>query len=254
LLITPLRQYLSIDAGKSLDSSLTIANLTDGPLIVNLSVKQFSVANYTYDYKFTAPPNDWIHLSTNSFTLPTHKTMDVPYSVDVPAGSTPGGHYYTLFASANLSSQGINNTVQAADLLYLTVNGQLTSVSHLQDSSIQWLSFGKDIPFTLQPVNTGNVHTFVYVSGQLHGLFVKPPQTSSGHLLMPEKVRTLQGSIPSPILPGIYQAVYGYKTDAGWVIQQQHWVVFIPPWSIAFVLAALLVGSKYLTRTKKQAE
>lgn len=251
LLITPLRQYISADAGGNKASSFTIANLTDKPLGVTLSVQQFSVTDYTYDYKFQDPTNDWLHLSQASVTLQPKQTKDIAYNFEIPPRSTPGGHYYTLFASATLSTDGIANTVQAADLVYLTVGGNLTQVSHLKSSSISWLSFGHDIPFTLNPVNTGNVYSFVYVSSQLHGLFAKPPQTSSGHLLMPGKVRTLTGSIPSPILPGIYRATYGYKTNSDWIIQQSHLVVFIPPWFIAFLLAGLLISGKLLPRRRR---
>lgn len=251
LLITPVRQFLTADAGKTLNSTITIANLTKTPLDVKLSVKQFSVTDYTYDYSFEEPANNWLQLSSPTVRLEPNQSRNVPYTIQVPPKSAPGGRYYTLFASANLSPQGIHNTVQAADLVYLTVKGELNTVSHLESSSIQWLSFGHTIPFNLRPINTGNVHSFVYVSGQLRGLFVRPPMTSGAHLLMPGKVRNLNDSIPSPILPGIYQATYGYKTEGGWVIQQSRWIVYIPPWSIAFLLAGLLVAGKIWTRKKR---
>jgi hypothetical protein len=251
LLITPVRQFLSGDAGRTTDSTFSIANLTDKPLNVALSVQQFSVTDYSYNYQFQAPKDDWLHLSVTSTVLQPHKSQDIGYSLRIPRGSAPGGHYYTLFASANLSSQGVDSTIQAADLVYLTVSGKLSSVSHLQSSSIHWLSFGHDIPFSLQPINTGNIYSYVYVSGQLHGLFVRPPTTSNAHLLMPGKVRDLSASIPSPVLPGIYLASYGYKTDSDWIIQQSHLVVFIPPWFIAFVLAIVLIAGKFLPRRKR---
>jgi hypothetical protein len=251
LLITPLRQFLAADAGEILHSSFTFANLTTEPLTVSASVKEFSVTDYVYDYTFQNPHNDWLHLEKTSVTLQPQQSSTIRYTVAVPAKSAPGGHYYTLFASANLSSQGLNSVIQAADLVYLTVKGKLTTVSHLQSSSIDWLSFGHNISYRLRPVNTGNVYSFVYVSGQLHGLFVKPPATSGAHLLMPGKVRDLNDSIPAPILPGVYQATYGYKTEGGWIVQESHWVVFIPPWSIAFLFAVLLVVGKLWTRKKR---
>lgn len=250
LLITPLRQFISADAGTTKQSTFSVANLNDQPLDISLQVKQFSVTDYVYNYTFGAPENDWLHLSQTSLTLQPHQTKDVAYALTVPAGSAPGGHYYTLFASADLASEGIQDTIQAADLVYLTVNGQLTSVSHLQSSSIKWVSFGHDIGFDLKPINTGNIYSYVYVSGQLHGLFVKPPQTSNAHLLMPGKVRSLSGSIPAPLLPGIYRATYGYKTTSNWLIQESHWIVYIPPWFIAFLLAAFLLAGRFLPRRK----
>jgi len=252
LLITPLRQYLKADAGSSAKSTFSVANLTDKPLAVSLSVQQFSVTDYVYNYKFEAPKNDWVHLGMHDLVLQPNQTQLVPYSIDVPAKSAPGGHYYTLFASADLSSQGVKNTIQAADLIYFTVGGQLTTVSHLQSSSIQWLVFGRTIPFRLNAVDTGNNHVFVYVSGELHGLFVRLPQTSSAHLLMPGAVRKLEGSIQSPVLPGIYKANYGYKTDAGWIIEESRLIVYIPPWFIALLLATLLLLGRYWPRLRKK--
>lgn len=250
LLIAPVQQYLSGDAGTTVSSQLSVSNLTNKPLTVSVSVKQFSVTDYTYNYTFAAPDNDWLRLSMTTVTLQPNRSADIPYTIQIPPKSAPGGRYYTLLASATLPSAGV--ILQAADLVYLTVNGKLITVSKLQDSSIHWLSFGRSIPFTLQPVNTGNVYSFVYVSSQLHGLFVRPPVTSKAHLLMPGKVRSISDSIPSPVLPGVYLATYGYKTnDSSWVIQKEHVVVYIPPWFLAFLLAALLVAGKLWGRKKR---
>jgi hypothetical protein len=252
LLITPLRQFLSVDAGKTVRSSFSVANLTDQPLTVDLKVEQFSVTDYVYNYTFSKPKDPWLQLNTQQIDLQHNQTKAIDYSIAIPVGSAPGGHYYTLLASATLSSGGIKNTIQAADLVYLTVNGKLTTVSHLESSSIRKVNFGNDIPYTLKPINTGNVYSFVYVSGELHGLFVRPVETSNAHLLMPGHVRTLGDSIPSPVLPGIYRASYGYKTDTNWIIEESHWIVYIPPWFIALLLGLVLVLPRAVRLHKKK--
>jgi hypothetical protein len=254
LLITPLRQFLSADAGKTVRSSFSVANLTDQPLTVDLKVEQFSVTDYVYNYTFSKPKDPWLQLSTQQVDLQHNQTKSIDYSIAVPVGSAPGGHYYTLLASATLSSGGIKNTIQAADLVYLTVNGKLTTVSHLESSSIRKVNFGNDIPYTLKPINTGNVYSFVYVSGELHGLFVRPVETSNAHLLMPGHVRTLGDSIPSPVLPGVYRASYGYRTDTNWIIEESHWIVYIPPWFIALLLGLVLVLPRVIRLHTKKGE
>jgi len=254
LLITPLRQYLSASSGQTIKSSVTVANLTDQPLTVTMSVRQFSVTDYVYNYKFEAPKNDWLHLDLSSVTLLPNQSQTIPYHMQIPVGSAPGGHYYTLFASAKVSNGGINTTIQAADLLYMTVKGALVQTSRLENSSIRHISFGHNVPFSLQPIDTGNVHYFIYVSGQLHGLFVKATPTPDTHLLLPGKVRAVGSSIPAPLLPGVYKATYGYRTDSGQNITRSSVVVYIPPWFIAFLLAALLVAGRFLPRKRsKQA-
>ncbi len=251
LLITPLRQFLSVDAGATTTSQFTIANLTNAPLEVTLSVQQFSVTDYAYTYQFNTPVNNWLHLGQSSITLKPNQSQDIPYGLTVPSGSTPGGQYYTLFASADTGTQGVRSIIQATDLLYVTVNGHLSHTTQLQSSSMPSLVFGRTIPYSLQPIDTGNVHTFVYASGQLHGLFTNRVTAAATHLLMPDKVRSLSGTIPSPILPGVYRATFGYKTDTGQQVSVAHYVVYIPPWFIALVLAGLLALGRYWPRRRK---
>ena len=251
LLITPVRQFLSVDAGKSVDSKLTIANLTDKPLNVVLSVKQFSVTDYVYDYTFKQPANDWLRLGVTATRLESKESRTVPYNVAAPQGAAPGGRYYTLLASANLSSQGLSSTIQAADLLYLTVNGKLVRTSHLAGSSVQRLALGRSIAYHMQPINTGNVHFFAYVSASVSGPFTHNASPASTHILMPDKIRSLDGSVPSPVFPGVYKLTYGYRTDAGQSVSNTRLVVFMPPWFIAFVLAAFLVAGKFWPRKRK---
>jgi hypothetical protein len=241
LLITPLRQYLKTAAGTTVRSNLSVTNLTNNPLDVHLSVQQFSVTDYTYNYQFTQPNNDWLHLDQASFNLLPHHSKTVNYQLNVPDHTAPGGRYYTLFASADLADQGIHNTIQAADLLYLTVSGNLTYTSDLRSSSIGHFSFGQPINYELKPINTGNVYFFAYTSGQLHGLSTRAAPTPEAHMLMPGAVRKLTGSIPAPVLPGIYKATYGYSIDNGPAVQRTSTVLFIPPWSAAFLIAFLLI-------------
>ncbi len=248
LSITPLRQYLKANAGVTTQSSLTVSNLTSQALNVHLSVQQFSLTDYTYNYQFTQPKNNWLHIETPDIALQPQHAQTVTYKLDVPAKTTPGGYYYTLLASANLASQGIDSTIQAADLLYLTVNGALTHTSELHASSISRFSFGTPFTYHLNILDTGNIYFFAYTTGTLHGWSAPPATTSAAHMLVPGTIRSLSGNITAPILPGVYTAAYGYRTDNGQTVIQRSWVVFIPPWSLAFLLALLLIIGSQLRR------
>jgi len=254
LLITPLRQYINLNAGSQKATSFTIANLTSAPLTINLSAKQFSVTDYTYDYRFAEPQTDWLKLSSGQITLQPNQSHDITYTIAIPAHTAPGGQYYTLFASANVSSGGLKSTVQAATLVYLTVNGSLTRTSQLHQAHVQHLSFGKQINYSLEPINTGNIYYFIYVNGQLHGLSAKGATNPVTHILYPNKVRRLNGAIPAPILPGIYHATFGYKADGGQSITRSSYVIFIPPWFIALLLATTLLLAKYFSKRKRTSK
>lgn len=245
LLISPTQQFLYVDAGKTLQSSFTVTNLTDQPLPVQFGIKQFSVADYSYTYEFVPPPNNWLNLDTSAATLPAHQSMAVSYHIAVPPRTAPGGRYYTLLASATMrGSGGVSSTIQAADLLYLTVNGQLLTSSKLVSSSIQRFAWGNAFTFKLAPENIGNVYTNVNVHGSLAGIFTRPEQSGDTHILIPSKPRALTGTIPTPLLPGVYHATYGYTTSSNWVIDQQAWVVFVPPWSVALLIILIILAPK----------
>ena len=254
LRITPVRESLSVDAGKAADSSFTVANLTDNALSVHLEVQQFSVSDYVYDYSFSPPAHDWLHLSVDSVTLLPHQEYKVSYTVAVPSDGKPSGYYYTLFANTDIIAQGVKSTLQAADLLYLTVNGKLTRTSHLQSTRMPWISFGRNISYDLQPINTGNIHFFVYANGQLHGWLTGPAATPQTYILMPDKPRAIHGTIHAPIMPGVYRATLGYKTDSGETVTESRWLVYIPPWFIAVVLGALLLAGRFLPHRKKRSQ
>jgi hypothetical protein len=253
LFITPIREYVEVTAGQSKSGIMTIANITDNPIIVTLSVEQFSVADYTYDYTFSEVKEDWVKFQSTQVTLQPNKSQNVAYTITVPASATPGGHYFTLFATASLGKGTVTSTVRAATVLYVTVDGQLRRTSTIEKETIPWISFGGDIPFTLDVRNTGNTHFFTYVSGRLGGIFVKQDNKEETHILLPGTVRTIGSSIAAPLLPGVYPATYGYKTDDGQQVNKTKYVVYLPPWTVAIPIGGSWLAVVLLRRHRNRS-
>jgi hypothetical protein len=254
LSISPLRQELTASTNKPTTGYFTIANLTDKTMKVNLSVRQFSVRDYDYDYVFRTPEYDWITLKDTQVEMEPHKSKKLTYDVMIPAGSTPGGYYFALFASTDIAGPGLPGTVQAASLLYLQVDGKLVRTSVLQNDSIPFWVTGSEIPYKFDVKNTGNIHFSAYFYGQVSGLFGSYPEVGTSHLLMPGSVRTIEGAVPTPILPGIYKVTYGYKVDFAQIITAKTaYIIFIPPWSIvAFIF--VLLGGKWFWQKRRRSK
>jgi hypothetical protein len=250
LSITPLRQFVNVDAGTPKNSSITLGNQSGATLNIILSIKQFSVNDYSYDYDFENPGNNWLVLGQTTLQLQPGKSQKIPYTLNVPKGVAPGGQYYTILASANLSNQGVHSTIQAATLIYMTVNGLLVQTNKLISNSLQHIAFGKQISYSLVSENTGNIHYFMYLSGHVHGWLSGPTASERTYLLMPHAPRRISGTIPSPVLPGIYKATYGYHTDAGSSVSRSGIVVFIPPWFIALSIFILFASIKLKPKKK----
>ena len=232
-----------MSAGKSNEGSFTVANYTDKPMTVKLFVKQFSVSDFTYSYTFMEPKDNWIKLSDNLVNLQPNQNKRIGYIAEVPLGTTPGDHDFTLFASADITGQSMPVTVQATSLLYLTVEGKLIRTTELRGSSIPFLVTGTDVAYKIIVENTGNVHISAIFFGQLEGLFVKQAGLEAGHLLIPGAPLSIEGSIPMPLLPGLYKITYGFKADdAQSITSKTAIILFIPPWSVIGIVLILMYG------------
>lgn len=236
LALSPPRQSVTVNAGKTSSFSVTAANFTDKTLAVSLSVQEFSVSDYTYTYQFRMPKESWITFSEPQFTLEPRKTKTVSYIISPPANAAPGGKYYTVTASAPIKDGQVTSNIQVAAPLYIAVGGEAIYASQLVDHTVNQIAFGGRIPFSLDIKNTGNIHYNIATSARLTGLFTNISAESSTHILLPGTIRHIDSSLPTPIFPGIYQATYGYTTDySDSPVLLKAYVLYTPPWFYAFI-------------------
>jgi hypothetical protein len=250
LFITPARAFAKVDPGSSTHGSITVGNYTNHPLIITLSVGQFTVADYTYDYRFSAPHDDWVKLSLTQIALDPGKSQNVTYTATPPPATTPGGHYFAVFASAAVSDNSTKNEVRATTVLYVTVNGALHITSEIKNVSIPQLVFG-DITYSLDVKDTGNTHFFIYTTGGLNGL-PEQKNANNAHLLLPQAVRQVSGKISAPLLPGIYAATYGYITESGQKVQRVSHILYIPWWTLSVVSGVIWIAMVLWRRSKRR--
>ena len=252
LTISPLRQEKTIVPGKVTSGNFIVTNPSDKTITVDLAVKQFSVADYSYDYSFRQPESDWVKLKDKSIILKPKQSQKIWFDIDAPEKATPGGYYYALFASTKVEGEGLPGTVQAASLLYVSAQGKLIRTSVLENDSIPLFVSGDEIPYKFDVKDTGNVHFSAYFYGQVQGLFGTYPESGTSHLLMPGSIRQVGGSVPTPLLPGIYRVTYGYKVDfADIITSKTAFVVYIPPWSIATLILLIIIG-RWIWQRRRQ--
>lgn len=225
-------------------------------MTVTTAVQNFSVADYTYDYRFDRVNNNWVRFVESTATLKPNESHEMAYRISVPANATPGGHYYTLYASSMSGEGASKSTIRAATLLYLTINGNLTHTSQVVSRSLPWLVVAPQINYSLDIKNTGNIHYFAYLATEVNGLFYHDAPNGTSQLLMPGTTRHIQGSIDSPLLPGVYKLNYIITPDQGDKIYGERYFLFLPPWSIALLIIIIAVVGHTIVRKvrhKKQA-
>lgn len=255
LYISPLRNYLALNAGSSVTRAYTVANLTGQPMSVQTHLERFSVVDYDYTYEFSEVDNDWVAIPVDSFTLKPYESREVSYTVTLPASATPGGYYYTLYAASTVTSGATKSTLQAATLLYLTVNGALTRTSVITDHSLPFLVVSPRVEYTLDVKNTGNVHYFAQLSSTIDGLFYHDAPNGTSQLLMPGKVRHLTSSIATPVIPGIYKLTYTITPDDGVSYAESRYFVYAPLWFIiALGFVVLFLAHRVRSQRRNSTE
>ncbi len=242
LAVAPVRQEMTVVAGKLTQGAIRVANYTDDKLTVNLSVQQFSAIDYVYDYQFTTPVKDWIVFEKTYITLGPGQDKKVNFTVNAPNTTSPGGYYFALFASADMSGAVVKRVARVTSLLYLSVDGKLTRTGSITDDIVPFFVYDSTIPYTFNVKNTGNVHYGAFFYGQLEGFFYDQPRVGVGHVLLPGTIRAVGGSIPAPFFPGLYKMTYGYKTDVSDnEVVKTTYIIYIPPWSLAALVLVLFI-------------
>ncbi len=243
LLISPPRYSMNVSAGEIENQKFTVANYTSHALDVTLSVETFTVANLSYQYQIKPVANPWLYFDQTVIHLDTGESQVHNFTLDPPPSSSPGGVYYLIVASAVSKHSGLTTTLQVAAPLYITINGTLDTSSRLGTKhSIGQFVFGDQIPFQIDVENNGNVHYQVDVKGKLSGLSSGGSTVATQHILLPGTTRRFSSSIPSPILPGLYQATYGYSSASSGDVIIKAWVIYLPPWSIALFILVIWAG------------
>lgn len=247
LQISPTRQELHVDPGGTATGALVVANQTKRNLDVTLFFRQFTVTTADYDYSFEISPYDWIRISKPELTLSPGQSQTVSYSLNPTADASPGGYYFTIFASSNLQTQGVDSTIQATSLLYTTVNGQLDKGTHLDKVSFPSILVSPDITYSFAMTDTGNVYYTIYSVASLSNIFATTTGATAAHIVLPQKPRTMTGTLPAPAYPGIYTATIGYRTDSGNLMTISKPVLYLPLWGVVVLIGILLVLWRVLT-------
>lgn len=246
--LSPASTEVAGDPGSSVAKTVDVINSGKDPFNVKISASPYYVSGLGYDPQFTQLPGtvdaaSWVHASLTTSTVGGQKVLTVPYTVDIPKGTAPGGYYAVLFVETitDDSKTGVVSHNRVGDILYITVNGDIKTGGNLTGYPLPTLSFIGTIPISTKISNTGGSHFItkvVYTVTDLSGKQVFSATTE--RYILPQTEREITSSWSPQALFGIF-TVHRNATIAGAVqTLPDEKIIIINPW--VFVVLAFIIG------------
>ena len=210
--LTPPLFRLSLSPGESWPSSVKLVNVNDYDLTVYATTMDFTDKGGKGTPEFfpaSEDPNSphslgsWITVPTGPVIVPRGTTKDIPFSVHIPEGAEPGGHYGAIQVGTvpveERGKSGVSVGSQVASLFFIRVAGAVTEAAEIRDffSTSKYVG-SADQNFILSVENTGNVHIqpqgeilIKNMWGKVRGSVAINKETNFGNVL-PNSSRTFE--------------------------------------------------------------
>lgn len=164
--MSPVSRKITTDAGSKIAGELTIVNDGKTGYDFTMYARPYSIQDDNYDNpNFTIAKKNtevyqWVQFDKTAYHLDANKTLKVPYTIQVPAGANPGGHYGVIFAETQPSGEVSGNAVvrkkRVGMILYVTVNGDVQNSGQAISGDIPFWQLEPPLSATLTAKNTGN--------------------------------------------------------------------------------------------------
>lgn len=207
--ISPINYSYEISPGSSTNAQFIISNITDQVMNYVLETENFSSVSDDGAPSFggvdeqemgVTTLKDWITIAAvdREGTIAAGDKRMIQFSIDIPEGADPGGHYAALFAKQitktpeGISVLGVQNRVGA--LVLVTVPGIVTSTAEITDFTYTKFFWKDPAEFTMKVKNTGTIHYDSTVKVTLTSLLGKTSEVDLGkHTIIPSFSRDYVG-------------------------------------------------------------
>lgn len=254
--MSPTSKKYKVDAGGVITDKLTIIN--DGTLAYDFLVyaRPYSIVNNDYTSpNFTSSAKNadlygWVQFPKTKFHLEAGASVDVQYSIHVPTGVAPGGHYGVLFAETQpvagaSSGNAVIRKKRVGSIMYATVNGTYRNSGDALGSSIPFWQVQPPLSGSLSVKNTGNTDFADTVHMTVTDLFggVKYDATKE-YQVLPDTSRTIPVLWEQAPWFGLYKVSLEQKfLDKS--SKAEGYVLMMPRYVPIAIIVILIIGGIY---------
>lgn len=261
--LSPVSKRYSADAGSSLSDSFKIIN--DGAIAYTFIVyaRPYAIINSDYlnpnygdaaSRVVNADAYKWVQFARSSYYLEPGQSVDVPYTVRVPAGATPGGHYGVLFAETQGAAgdgAAIARNKRVGEVLYATVNGAYSKGVEVAQASTSFIQLLPPMTASTSVKNTGNSDFLATVSFKVSDIFGNQKYfEQKDYPVLPDSTRAITMQWAESPRFGLFQTEVRTKAlDKD--IYTKSYVLMAPFWFYGIV-ALMAVGGVIYALTRRR--
>ncbi len=251
--LSPVSKRYELDAGSATSDSFKILNT--GAVGYNFIVYARPYAIINSDY---ANPNyadaagnvanadayKWAQFSQTTYHLNPGESLDVPFTLRVPAGTTPGGHYGVLFAetqSDNSDGSAVTRNKRVGLVIYATVKGSYITGVEVAQPSAQFMQLNPPLTANASIKNTGNTDFLAHVTYAVSDVFGNVKYNDEkDYAVLPGTTRAMSLQWQAAPSFGLFQTEVRIKALDKEVVNKSY--VFMAPFWFYGLVAVLLVG------------
>lgn len=264
--ITPMSQRLSLEAGKTVEGSISVINPNDSAsdLKYKAYVAPYGVVGEGYEADLTTESKynmikDWITIENPTGTIEPNKTGEIKFKIKVPSNAPAGGQYAAIVVTRNDDTKATDNGVavkdifEMASLVYASVDGETVHKGEVLSNEIPGFVAGPPITVSALISNEGNIHENATIIIKASNFFTgdvivegNAEDAYYSEVIMPETTRYVTREINEglPLLGvvKVEQTIY-YQGQTPSVAEKT--VIICPIWFLLLVIAtiAAIVGT-----------
>lgn len=263
--ISPLVFELSANPGDALQNAIRVSNDQDYPVGVSVEIQDFSARGESGQVSLTGTNEttnfslaQWVTASPADFTLDPRESKTVTFSIVVPPGAEPGGHYASVLVSisgGDVQGGGVGVAQKLGTLLLLNVGGSIKEEMIIEEFTVPEYSEYGPVPLVLRLKNSGTIHLKPRGFISIRNIFgnevekISIPQNN----VLPGSIRRIEMSWGSKYQLGRYDAVltavYG-STNEPITALARFWII---PWKLITVVGVgILIIILFLYSIRKR--
>ncbi|RWZ78633.1 MAG: hypothetical protein EOT05_02680 [Candidatus Microsaccharimonas sossegonensis] len=249
--VSPSSTALSVEPGASAKGIVTVINQGTTSFQTKLTVSPYYVKNLQYTPSFTQlpgtiDPSTWVQFTSPiTATVESKKLFDATYTVTVPAGTAPGGYYAVIFAETDVpndAGSGVAARSRVGDILYITVNGNVTQAGTANAANLPLVITQDQVPLLVTVGNQGSVHFQTTINTNIKDMFNQTAFSYQANAyVLPQTARQLTTTWSPQAAVGIYRIEQTVSLPKGEEKLPIKWVVVVKPWVILVLIAIIIL-------------